>query len=42
MAAQGELRLLIDRVMPLREPEEAHRLVEKNESAGKGVLDPTL
>ena len=42
MAAQGELRLLIHRVRPLREAEEAHRLVEKNESVGKVVLDPTL
>ena len=42
MAAQGDLRLLIDRVMPLREAVEAHRLVEKNESVGKVVLDPTL
>ena len=42
MAAQGKLRLLIDRVMPLREAAEAHRLVERNESVGKVVLDPTL
>ena len=42
MAAQGKLRLLIDRVMPLREAAEAHHLVEKNESVGKVVLDPTL
>ncbi|MEE3012768.1 MAG: zinc-binding dehydrogenase [Chloroflexota bacterium] len=42
MAAQGDLRLLIDRVMPLHEAVEAHRLVEKNESVGKVVLDPTL
>ena len=42
MADQGKLRLLIDRVMPLREAAEAHHLVEKNESVGKVVLDPTL
>ena len=42
LTARGELRVLIDRVMPLRNAAEAHRLVEKNEPVGKVILDPTL
>lgn len=42
LAAEGRFLLLIDRVMPLREAAQAHRLVERNDSVGKVVLDPTL
>jgi NADPH:quinone reductase-like Zn-dependent oxidoreductase len=38
----GELRVLIDQIMPLRDAEAAHRLVAQNASLGKIVLDPTL
>ena len=42
LGAAGEVRVLIDQVMPLREAAAAHRLVAKNASVGKIVLDPTL
>ena len=42
LAANGELKILIDRVMPLSEAAAAHRLVESNAPLGKVVLDPTL
>ena len=42
LAAEGRLQILIDKVMPLSEAAEAHRLVAKNDSVGKVVLDPTL
>lgn len=42
LGAAGQIRVLIDRVMPLREAETAHRLVEENQTLGKIVLDPTL
>lgn len=42
LATEGRFLLLIDRVMPLREAAQAHRLVERNDSVGKVVLDPTL
>ena len=40
-AAKDTFQLLIDRVMPLREAAQAHRLVERNDGVGKVVLDPT-
>lgn len=40
-AAAGEFRVLIDRVLPLREAAAAHRLVASNEPLGKIILDPT-
>lgn len=40
-AARGELRALIDRVMPLDAAAEAHRLAESDSLVGKVVLDPT-
>ena len=42
LAADGEIQVLIDKVMPLREAAEAHRLVARNDSVGKVVLDPSL
>lgn len=42
LTAQGEFRVIIDRVMPLSEAAAAHRLVERNEPLGKVILDPTL
>ena len=40
LAAQGKLRSLTDRVLPLAEVAEAHRLVEDHAVAGKVVLTP--
>jgi len=42
LGVSGEFRVLIDRVMPLREAAAAHRRVATNEAVGKIVLDPTL
>jgi NADPH:quinone reductase-like Zn-dependent oxidoreductase len=33
---------LIDRVLPLSQAAEAHRLVEENRAVGKVIIDPTL
>jgi NADPH:quinone reductase len=41
-AAQGKIRAIIDRIMPLREAAEAHRIVERNQIVGKIILDPTV
>lgn len=41
-AAQGRLKVLIDRVLPLSQAAEAHRRVAAREGIGKIVLDPTL
>lgn len=41
LAAAGEFRVLIDRVMPLSKAAEAHRLVAQNKTLGKIILDPT-
>ena len=41
-AAQGKMRVLIERVMPLAEAVEAHRMVESSPATGKIILDPTL
>ena len=40
LASSGELKVLVDRIMPLRDAAAAHRLVETNEPLGKVVLDP--
>jgi NADPH:quinone reductase len=40
-AGAGKVRALIDRTMPLREAPEAHRILERNETLGKIILDPT-
>ena len=40
-AAQGKIRAIIDRTMPLREAAEAHRIVEDNQIVGKIILNPT-
>jgi NADPH:quinone reductase-like Zn-dependent oxidoreductase len=42
LGMSGEVHVLIDQVMPLREAAAAHRLVATNLSVGKIVLDPTL
>src|SRR5207245_11606975 len=42
LARAGEFRVLVDRVLPLREAAAAHRLVETNEPLGKVILDPTV
>jgi len=40
-AREGKIRAIIDRIMPLREAAQAHRIVEQNQIAGKIILDPT-
>jgi NADPH2:quinone reductase len=40
-AAAGKVRAIIDRTMPLREAAEAHRILERNQTLGKIILDPT-
>jgi NADPH2:quinone reductase len=40
-ATQGKIHAIISRTMPLRQAAEAHRIVERNEIAGKIILDPT-
>ena len=42
LGRSGEFKVLIDRIMPLKEAAAAHRLVEQNEPLGKVVLDPSL
>ena len=42
LAAAGQIRLRINRIMPLREAVAAHRLVEEKQLSGKIILDPTL
>ncbi|HRK63278.1 MAG TPA: zinc-binding dehydrogenase, partial [Terricaulis sp.] len=39
-AAAGKFKVLIDRVMPLKEAPEAHRLVDSRTSIGKVILSP--
>jgi len=41
LARTGLFRVLVDRVLPLREAGAAHRLVATNEPLGKIILDPT-
>jgi NADPH:quinone reductase-like Zn-dependent oxidoreductase len=40
-AAAGKIRAIIDETMPLGEVAEAHRILEKNQTLGKIILDPT-
>jgi NADPH:quinone reductase len=42
LAANGKIRLLIDRILPLSQAAEAHHLVEENRVVGKVIIDPTL
>ena len=41
-AAQGKIIPQIERVLPLSQAAEAHRMIERHEGHGKIVLDPTL
>lgn len=41
-AAEGKIKVLVERVMPLAEAAEAHRLVEASRATGKIILDPSL
>jgi len=41
-AAEGKIMPQIDRVMPLSQAAQAHRMIEENGGQGKIVLDPTL
>jgi NADPH2:quinone reductase len=40
-AAAGRIHAIIDRTMPLSEATEAHRILERNQTLGKIILDPT-
>ena len=40
-AEAGKIRAIIDRTMPLRDAAEAHRILERNQTLGKIILDPT-
>jgi NADPH:quinone reductase-like Zn-dependent oxidoreductase len=40
-AAAGRIRAIIDRTLPLSEAAEAHRILERNQTLGKIILDPT-
>lgn len=40
-AHERKIYAIIDRIMPLREAAQAHRIVEQNRIAGKIILDPT-
>jgi NADPH:quinone reductase-like Zn-dependent oxidoreductase len=42
LARSGIFKVLVDRVLPLREAAAAHRLVETSEPLGKVILDPTV
>ena len=41
-AADGKLKVVIDRVVPLSAAPEMHALIEADPSVGKIILDPTL
>jgi NADPH2:quinone reductase len=41
-AADGKMKVLVERVMPLGGAVEAHRLVESSPATGKIILDPSL
>lgn len=41
-AAEGKLKVVIDRVVPLSAAPEMHALIEADPSVGKIILDPTL
>jgi NADPH:quinone reductase-like Zn-dependent oxidoreductase len=40
-AGEGRFRVLVDRVMPLAQAVEAHRLVAERSSIGKVILQPS-
>jgi NADPH:quinone reductase-like Zn-dependent oxidoreductase len=41
-AAAGRIHAFIDRTLPLSEAAKAHRILERNQTLGKIILDPTL
>ncbi len=41
-AAQGKMKVLVERIMPLAEAVAAHHLVEASPATGKIILDPSL
>lgn len=41
-ARQRKIRAIINRTMPLRDAAEAHRIVERNQIAGKIILEPGI
>jgi NADPH:quinone reductase-like Zn-dependent oxidoreductase len=41
-AGRGKIRVNIERVFPLSQIREAHRLIESGAVPGKVILDPTL
>lgn len=41
-AAEGNLKVVIDRVVPLSEAPDMHALIESDPGVGKVILDPTL
>lgn len=41
-AAQGKMKVLVERIMPLAAAVEAHRFVESSPATGKIILDPSL
>ena len=40
LAAEGKLKVLIDKVLPLEEARRAHEIVEERSGIGKVVLTP--
>jgi NADPH2:quinone reductase len=40
-ARAGKIRAITDRTLPLHEAAEAHRILERNQTLGKIILDPT-
>jgi NADPH2:quinone reductase len=40
-ARAGKIRAIIDRTLPLHEAAEAHRILERNQTVGKIIIDPT-
>lgn len=41
-AAEGKLKVIVERIAPLAEAPDMHRLIETTDGVGKIILDPTL